>query len=170
MTEERVEPAGNDEAESGGKSVLHPGASRENGLAMRFGEACQGIGERIEVGENEVERGTKLQNEGSVEDVLTGGSPMDEAGGVRIFSGDEGGELLDKRDGEIAGRDGGMRESGKINPAGAAVRGDGLGGGGGDDSSAGSGEGESGLKIEHELDRRGIGENALEFLRAEELV
>ena len=107
MTEESVEPAGDNETESGRESMLHPGASGKNGAAVSFSERGESVGESVEVSEGEIESGAELKYEGGVKDVLACGTPVDEASGVRIFLGDKRGELFDERNGEIAGSGGG---------------------------------------------------------------
>lgn len=170
MAEEGVEPAGDDEAERSGERLLEEGTSDDGSGAVLFGDGGQGIAESVKVGKNRCGCGTKLEDEGGVDGVLTGGAPVDESGGIGVLPGDELGELFNKRDCKISG--GGNRggEFGKVEKFGATICGDDGRGGCGDDASFGFGASEGGFEIEHELDGSRVREEQFDGWGVEEAI
>ncbi len=152
VAEESVEPACDDEAEGSGERLLEKGACDDGSGAVLVGNGGEGIAERVEVGENHGGRGTKLEDESGVDDVLTGGAPVNEARGVGILFGDDLSELFDKRNCKISGGGNSGGEFGEVEECGAAICGDYGCSGGRDDAGFGFSAGEGGFEIEHELD------------------
>jgi len=114
MAEKRVEPACDDEAERCGEGLLEERARGDWSVAISVGEICEGVAERIEIGEDWGEGAADLEDEASVHNVLAGGAPVDEACCFGILFCDGGSELLDERDGEIGGLRNGGGERGEI--------------------------------------------------------
>jgi len=152
VAEESVEPACDDQAERGGERLLEQGAGDDGSGAVLVGGGGEGIAKRVEVGENHGGCGTKLQDKSGVDDVLTGGAPVDEARGVGILFGDELGELFDKGNCKISGGGNGGGEFRKVEECGATICGDDRRGVARDDAGLGVSAGEGGFEIEHELD------------------
>src|SRR5690349_3046970 len=137
MTMDGVEPTGHDEAERGRERLLHPGARRYERRAILVGELPEDGGQVVEFSGDERERLPELQHAASINDVLTRGAPMHVARGRFVFLRDENGELLDERDGEIAGVGGGASKSGHVVELRAAFCFNRRRGGSGYESSAG---------------------------------
>jgi len=153
MTEESVEPAGDDEAEGGGKRLLEECASDDGSVAVFVSESGERVTECIELGENYVGCGAKLEDQGSVDGVLTCGAPMDEAGGVGVLFGDELSELLDEGNRQVGGDGNGGGKGVKVEKFGMTICGDYCGCGGGNEAGFGFCAGEGGLEIKHDLER-----------------
>jgi hypothetical protein len=151
MTEESVEPAGDDEAERGGEGLLQESAGDNRSGAVFVGEICEGVAESVEFGKDYDRCGTKLEDEGGVDGVLACGAPVDEAGGVGALFGDELSELFDERNGEVGGGGDGGGEGVQVEEFDAATCGDDGRSGGGDDAGFCFGTGEGGFEIEHGL-------------------
>jgi len=113
---ERGAVAGELEPERDRQRVLQPGAAgdRRRAVALRLrGEARA---RAVEIGDERVDDGRKLQHLGGVDDVLAGRAPMDEA---RRFGGrllHLGSQRLDQRDCEVAGGDRRLRERIEVEP------------------------------------------------------
>lgn len=156
---ESVKPAGSFEAESDGRGLLQPGASGEQGAGVGFGNFCNGGSEAREIAIEKIERIAKLEDRGGIERVLAGGAPMNETGGGRVMGGNQSGERVDERDGEVAGLRGFLGEKVERKKRGHALRFDGARGGFWRDGGANQSTGERGLKIEDGLQAAGIGKN-----------
>src|SRR5277367_2319122 len=101
MTVDGVEPAGHFETERCGKRLLHPGAGRDERLAILECQFAESDGQEIEFGRDQRERLAQLKDASRVDGVLAGGAPMDITSGFFIFLRDENGELFDERNCEI---------------------------------------------------------------------
>ena len=95
---------------------------------------------------------------------------MHEAGGIWILFGDEGGELFNERDGEIAGDRSRSGESVQIKFRGVAICRDRSGCGRGNEAGFGFGASQRGFEIEHRLDASGVGEKAYDGRGIEESI
>src|SRR5208283_2338929 len=166
MARNSVEPAGHDEAKGSGQGLLHPRASDNGSGTMRFGKRDEGSREASQVLIDEIERAADLQNTTSIDSILAGGAPMNEARRVFILVSDKFGEFPDKWNGQIAGQGGVFGDSGEIEILRAAPGGDDLRLGYRNNSGCGFGAGKSGFKIEHALDAGFVGKKFIQGVAA----
>ena len=99
-----------------------------------------------------------MENEAGVDGVLARRTPMDETHCFLVVLADEGGELLDERNGEISGEGGGSSDFREIEKTGLALYGDCGRRGGRNHADFCFGAGQRGFEIEHALDAGSIRE------------
>ena len=159
-----VEPAGHDEAEGRGQSLLHPRTSDNGSGTVRFGERDESVAQTSQVLIDEFERAAHLQDAAGVDDVLAGGAPMNEARRVLVLASNKFGEFFDERDGQIAGESGVFGDGGEVEIFRAALAGDDLRLRCRNNSGFGFGAGKRGFKIEHALNAGFVGEKPIQHV------
>ena len=109
-----------------------------------------------------------MKDAAGVDDILAGGAPVHEVGGLLVFFCYESSEVLDERNRNVSGASGGLRERGGVKEFGAAFGGDCGGRRGGDNADAGLGASQGDLEIKHSLERGAIRKEIVDRGRAEE--
>jgi len=158
MLQASVKPTGGDETESGGQRMLQPGARGQQSFAMCGSELSQSRDNVPEIGLYCAGSVAQLKHEAGIERVLTGGAVVNVSRGVGRSASNDGGQLLQQRNGKVSGGRHGLREGRQIEQVGPARRSNRGGEILGDDSGAGLRAGQGSFKIEDELDSGGIAE------------
>ena len=119
---------------------------------MAAGDRREAVDGGVEVGDQRVDAGAQLEHQRAVDQVLCGGAPMHEAGGLGVALGHLLGERRDERAREVAGAGGGLAERGKVVAVGLAGRRDPVDAAGRDHRHRRFGAGQCRLEIEHALE------------------
>ncbi len=140
--------------------MLHAVAPDRSGAAMTSGECGEAVDGAVEVGEQDIDSGTQLEHQGGVEDVLGARSPAHVGGGGGVGLGHLGGERVDERDGDVAGRDRLLAQRFNIVALHLGGIGDLIGGKRRHEADGGFRAGERHNEIQHALQARAIVEDS----------
>src|SRR5277367_6441396 len=99
-----IEPSGNFQAQSYGACLLQPGAAGEQSGLILFREARERGGKLQEFALQQIQSVAQLQDEASINRILTGSAPVDETSGFGVGFRDGCGERFNQRNREISGK------------------------------------------------------------------